>query len=231
MSNDSITVEVEDRKVIGKGLSKLRDGGQIPAVIHNHGEPSIHVSGDAVQLNKVYAEAGKHHPVEVKVGGQGHLTLIKDADFDPVKRRLRHIVFQAINRNETVEAEVPIVLEGDIPAEKASLMVITSLDTVQVEALPSNLPDEIKVDASVLVEVGDKISVAELQVPEGVTILTNPDQTIAHVEMPKDQIAEADAIAAEQAESAGTEEEAEVAESEETVEGEETKAKDENEEE
>lgn len=197
MSTDVISVELKDRKVLGKGLTQLRNSGQLPAVIHNHGKPSLHVEGDTGRLNDIYLQAGKHHPVEIKVNGQQILALIKDADIEPVKQNLRHLVFQAIKQDEKVSSEVPVVLEGEIPAEKMSLMVITGIDTVEIEALPKDLLDSITVDASVLAEVGDKITVADLKVPTGVTILTEPDQTIARVEMPKDQIAEADAAAAE----------------------------------
>lgn len=197
MSNDSITTELVPRKVLGKGLSKLRAEGQIPAVIHNHGQESIHVSGDYIKLMKVYHDAGKHTPVEVKIGDKQMLTLIKDADIEPVKQRLRHVVFQAIRQDEKVSSEVPVVLHGDIPAEKASLMVIRGVTTLEIEALPRDLPEEIVVDASTLAEVGDRIQVSDIKVPEGVTIITEPEQTIARVEMPRDQIAEADAAAAD----------------------------------
>lgn len=219
MSDETITVDLQERTTLGKGLNGLRAEGKVPAVIHDHGKPSIHVMGDFMQLNKVYSSAGKHHPVQLTVGKQQHLALIKDADFEPVKHRLRHVVFQAIKQDEKVEAEIPVLLVGDIPAEKISLMVITGLDTIQVEALPKDLPDELQVDASVLAEVGDKITVADLKVPAGVTILTEPEQTLAHVEMPKDQIAEADAIAAEQAADKAEGEEAPEAEATPAAEG------------
>lgn len=220
MANQTISLELKKRDVLGKGLTKLRADGQVPAVIHDHGKPSLHVMADYVKLSKVYEEAGKHHPVELAVGSSQHLALIKDVDFEPVKRRMRHVVFQAIKQDEKVEAEIPVLLEGEIPAEKMSLMVITGLDTIIVEALPKDLPNELKVDASVLAEVGDKITVADLQVPAGVTILTEPEQTLAHVEMPKDQIAEADAMAAEiAAEKGEAEEEAEEGAAETTEEG------------
>jgi large subunit ribosomal protein L25 len=213
MSNDTIIVDLEAREIIGKGLRKMRDDGQVPAVIHNHGGESIHVMGDFIKLNKVYSAAGKHHPVELKVAGKQHLALIKDVDYEPTKHRMRHIVFQAIRQNETTEADIPLVLTGDeIPAEKKSLLVLTQLDTVQVEALPKNLPDELTVDATVLAEVGDKIHVSDIKAPEGVTILTDPETVIATVEMPKDQIAEADASAASLAEDAGTTNEPEAVE-------------------
>lgn len=208
MAGQDIAVKLEERTVLRKGLQKLRADGQIPAVVHDHGKPSTHVSGDFRMLTKVYQEAGKHHPVQLDMGGKPQLAMIKDVDFDPAKHQMRHVVFQAIKQNEKVTADVPVVVEGDIPAEKMSLMVITTLDTVEIEALPQHLPDQLTVDGSKLTEVGDKLSVADITAPEGVTIITEPEQTIAYVEMPKDQIAEADAAQAALADDAGTTEEA-----------------------
>ncbi len=204
MSTDTITVELEKREVLGKGLKTLRANGQVPAVIHNHGKESIHVSGDFVGLTKMFKLAGKHHPVELTVGKDTHLALVKDADFEPVKNQLRHLVFQAINKNETVEAEIPVVFKADaeIPAEKLSLLVLKHLDFVVVKALPKDLPDELVVDPSSLKEVGDTLTVADIVAPAGVTIMTDSEHGIANVEMPKDQIAEADASAASLAEDA-----------------------------
>lgn len=213
MSNDTIAVELQKREVIRKGLNKLRAEGQVPAVIHDHGKESLHVVGDYLKITKAFSQAGKHHPVELKVDGKGHLAMIKDVDFEPRKHQIRHVVFQAIKRNEKTTAEVPVVLVGDeIPAEKKSLLILTQLDTVQVEALPRDLPDELTVDATKLEEVGDHLHVSDLVAPEGVVILTDPETSIAVVEMPKDQIAEADAAAASLAEDAGVPEEGEAGE-------------------
>lgn len=217
MSSDKIAVELEPREQLRKRLRPLRASGQIPAVIHNHGKTSIHVQGSDVVLTKVYAVAGKHHPVQLKVEGKQHLALIKDVDIEPTKHRIRHVVFQAIKQNEATEAEIPVMFseDVDIPAEKKSLLVLKQLDHVQIKALPSDLPDTLYVDPSALEEVGDSLSVADLVVPSGVTILTEPETQIAVVEMPKDQIAEADAAAASLAEDADKPE-AEAAESEST---------------
>src|SRR5581483_8267846 len=201
MADVDAPVKLEQRTVVGKGLNHLRRDGVIPAVIHNHGQDSIHVMGPEMELVRVYHAAGKHHPLNLEVGSQKFLALIKDAHFDPVKRRLRHVVFQAIKQDETVEAEVPIKLEGDIPAEKIGLMVLHQLDHVEVEALPRNLPDELIVDATKLAELQDEITVADLQVPEGVTILTDIEHPIARVVETRAQIAEE----AEQGEEAAAE--------------------------
>ncbi len=201
MSSDSIGIELVERTIIGKGLQGLRAKSLVPAVIHDHGKPSIHVSGDYVALSKAYAAAGKHHPVELKVGAKNHLALIKDVDYEPAKRRMRHVVFQAIRQNEAVEAEIPVeFMDVDIPAEKLSLMILQQLDHVEVKALPKDLPDQLLIDPSTLAEVGDHLTVADLKVPAGVTVLTPPETQLAVVEMPKDQEAEANAAAAEHAE-------------------------------
>lgn len=204
MSSGDISMELEERTTVRKGLRKLRDAGQVPAVIHDHGKPSMHVAASYVKLMKVYAEAGKHHPVHLQLGGKKHLAMIKDVDYEPAKHQMRHVVFQAIKQGEKVEAEVPIEFEDvEIPAEKVSLMVLKQLDHVEVEALPNNLPDTLKVNPSTLVEVGDHLTVADLVIPEGVTLLTDPQVQIAIVEQPADQIAAANQAAEELAADAG----------------------------
>lgn len=198
MANIDAPVKLEQRTVVGKGLGRLRQDGVVPAVIHNHGQESIHVMGPEVELVKIYQEAGKHHPLNLEVGSDKYLALIKDAHFDPVKRRLQHLVFQAIKQDEAVEAEVPIRIEGDAPAEKVGLIILHQLDAVEIEALPKNLPDELVVSAETLAELHDKITVADLQVPAGVTILTDAEHPIATV-------AESRAMAAEEAETEAAE--------------------------
>jgi ribosomal protein L25 (general stress protein Ctc) len=95
-----ITVELQKRETIGKGLNKLRTEGTVPAVIHDHGKPSVHVMGDFRDFTKVYSVAGKHHAVQLKLDNKDHLAIIKHVDFDPKKHQIRHIVFQAIKQNE-----------------------------------------------------------------------------------------------------------------------------------
>jgi large subunit ribosomal protein L25 len=181
MANLDKPLNLEERTIVRKRLNELRKEGKVPAVIHNHGQQSVHVMAPTLELEKVYQEAGKHHPLKLKVGSDNYLALIKDAHFNPVKRRLEHVVFQAIKQNEKVEAEVPIHLEGEIPAEKVGLMVLRQLDSVEIEAFPRNLPDQFVADATKLAELHDTITVGDLAVPEGVTILTDLEHPIARV--------------------------------------------------
>jgi large subunit ribosomal protein L25 len=202
MSSDTIRLTLDKREVVRKGLGPLRKSGSVPVVVHDHGKPSLHAVGQYVPVEKVVVQAGGHHPVELTVGSDKRLVLIRDIDHDPRTHKIRHVVFQAIRRDEKAQAEIPVEFSGDIPAERASLMVVRQLDTVEVEALPSDLPNAIMVDPSKLADVGDTMTVADLVAPSGVTILTDPTYPIATVEMPKDQVAEADAAAESLAEDA-----------------------------
>lgn len=190
MVNLDAPLKLQERTIVRKGLHGLREQGLVPAVIYNHGQASIHVMAPELELERIYEAAGGHHPLNLEVGDQQFLALIKDAHFNPVKRRLQHVVFQAIRRDEKVEAEVPIHLEGEIPAERSGLQILHHLDHVEIEALPANLPDALIADVTVLAEIGDKITVADLKVPDGVTILTEPEQSIAAVVEPKENVVE-----------------------------------------
>ena len=210
MSKDQIAVTLEERTTVGKGLGQLKRDGKVPVVVHNHGQESVIAQGNYMDLVKLYNKAGKHHAIDVTVGDQKFLTIIKDVSFEPKKHKLRHLVFGAIRQNEEVETEVPIVFDGDAPAERASLLVIRQLDHVQVKGLPRDLIDEIRVSVEGLVEIGDKISVADLQIPEGITVLTEAEHGIAIVEETPAQVSEeAEEEAAEGEESAEGEEAAE----------------------
>lgn len=194
--SDEVQLELTEREVTGKAVKHLRKEGVVPGVIHDHGKPSVHVSAPYVPLIKAYQLAGKHHPLELKVGSKKFTALIKDAEFEPRKNRLNHIVFGAVKANETVTAEIPIRLSEDIPAEKLSLVVITQLDAISVDALPKNLPDEIVVDASGLSQVGDKLTVADIPLPAGVRLAEEDaaDQLIAVVYEPSALAAANDAV-------------------------------------
>jgi large subunit ribosomal protein L25 len=181
MSTDDIVLTLEPRKVTGKQVRALRREGRIPAVIHNHGKDSIVVMAQSIAINKVYESAGKHHPVKLKLKDEDYLAIIREVDKDPRKNTLRHVVFNAIRQNEKVQTEVPIKLEGDSQAEKVGLMLLTQLESVDVEAIPRNLPDEIVVNIESLAEIGDKITVADLKAPDGVTIITESEHPIVAV--------------------------------------------------
>lgn len=190
MSGQDLSLLVTGRKVEGKAVRQLRRDGIVPAVIHDHGQPSKIIQAPFTDVMKVYLQAGKHHPVTLSLGSEKYMTIIKDVDFDPKKHEMRHVVFNAIKMDEKVETEVPVHITGEIPAEKVSLLVIRQLDHVTIEALPKDLIDSLDVDGTKLIEIGDKVHVSDIVAPAGVTILTEPEHTIATVEESKAQMSE-----------------------------------------
>jgi large subunit ribosomal protein L25 len=186
MSSDTISLAVEPRDTLGKAVKRLRKQGVVPAVIHDHGKDSVHIQAEYQSIYKVFSTAGRHHPVEISVGGKKYTTLIRSATFDPRLNTITHVVFNAVSANQKVDAQIPVkprYAEGNeaTPAERGGLIVLTQLEEVEVKALPKDLPDVLFYDAEKLVAVGDQATVADLDVPEGVVVVTEPNHTLATV--------------------------------------------------
>jgi len=184
--SDQITLAVDTRDTLGKGVKRLRKDGIVPGVIHDHGKASVHIQAEYQALYKAYVAAGKHHPVEITAGGKKYTTIVKHVTLDPKYNSLNHIVFGAISANEKVDAEIPVhpaYAEGNdaSPAERAGLIVLSQTTTVAVKALSKDLPDALTYDAEKLVAVGDQVTVADLKVPSGVELDIEPEHVIATV--------------------------------------------------
>ena len=189
MSDDTLSIELETREVTGKAVKHLRANGMVPAVIHDHGKDSVHVQAPYLALYRIYQKAGKHHPVHLVAGTKKYTALIKSATFEPKKNQLTHVVFNAVNRNQKVEAEVPVkprYAEGNesSPAERNSLIVLEQLSAIEVRAVPDKIPDAVYYDAEKLVNEHDEVTVADLEIPEGVEVVTEPVQRVATVTTP-----------------------------------------------
>ncbi|HVU59424.1 MAG TPA: 50S ribosomal protein L25 [Candidatus Saccharimonadales bacterium] len=231
MTDETMSVELTPRDITGKAVKHLREDGQVPAVIHNHGKASVLVQGPYLTLQHLYQRAGRHHPVVVKAGGKTYTTLIKSASFEPHHNKLTHLVFNAVSKTQKVEAEVPVrarYAEGNdaSPAERSSLIVLEQLTSVPVRAVPDKIPDVLEYDAELLVADGDQVTVAQLVVPDGVEVLEDAEHPVATVYEPSALQAANDAAggAAEPEETAAAAE-GEAAERSETAEADENDEK------
>lgn len=175
---DKITLKVDNRELHGKKVAQLRRQGLVPGIVYGHKMDPISVQAAQQVIEKIYKAAGKHAPVYLAVDGKNRLAMIKDVAVDPVKNRIRHISFHAVNVKEKVEAEVPVKLigEGESPAEKAGLIVLQNIESLKVHALPTELPDALEVSIVNLAEPHDQLTVADIQLPEGVE-LDDPENT------------------------------------------------------
>lgn len=199
---DKVAINLKKRDVTGKAVKRLRKDGMVPAVIHDHGKDSIVVMGSFLDVSKVYQQAGKNHPVTIKADDKQYTALIKSVAFDPKKNQLTHVVFNAVKANQKVEAEVPVRIrlpeEHEVtPAERTGLVVLNQLEAVEVEALPRDLPEALYFDGEQLVNAGDSVTVADLIVPENVTVKTDSNHPLATVFEPSALQAANDAAAGE----------------------------------
>jgi large subunit ribosomal protein L25 len=170
---DKITLSLDEREVHGKKVARLRREGLVPGVVYGAGfEPiSVQIAGNV--LAKAYSAAGKHHPVHLTIGSKKKIAMIKDAAVDPVKHVVRHISFHAVNQNDPVEAEIPVRLkgEGESEAEKVGMVILQNIESLEVKALPMDLPDALEVDITHLKEAGERVTVADIKLPANVELV------------------------------------------------------------
>jgi large subunit ribosomal protein L25 len=185
--SESIELVAEKRDITGKKVRSLRREGYVPATVYEKGKESVNVRVEYVPMSKAYAAAGTGQPVYLSVDSKKYLTMIKDVHIDPAKNTIMHVAFHAVNANDPVEAEVPVHIEGDVPAEQQGNFIVRQNDHVLVKALPANLPEFISVDASLLDKPGDSITVADIKPVANVEILSEPELTLATVEEPRAQ--------------------------------------------
>ncbi len=167
---DKINLTLDIREQQGKKVVHLRKEGFVPGVIYGQGFDPILVKSEYSAMEKVVHAAGKHTPVHVTIDNKKKIALIKDFDRDPVKARLRHVSFHAVKANEVVHAEVPIHLVGvgESVAEKAGLIILQAIETVEIKAKPGDLPEALEISVAELATDEDKITFAEVSLPEGV---------------------------------------------------------------
>lgn len=172
---NKIELKLEERTVHGKKVAQLRKEAIVPAVVYGPGMDPINVQASHNVIEKVYRQAGTHTPVHLSVGGKKRIAMIKDVEFDVTKHTVKHVAFHAVKANEPVVAEVPIVLtgEGESEAEKAGLVVLQSLDKIEVKALPMDLPEALEVSILGLKEPAEKLTVADIVIPENVELVDN----------------------------------------------------------
>ena len=167
---DKINLTLQKREEQGKKVQRLRQAGFVPGVVYGQGFEPILVKSEYNVIEKVVRQAGKHTPVHLTIEGKNRIALIKDIDRNPVKSLIRHVSFHAVKANEIVTAEVPIHLvgKGESEAEKAGLIVLQAIETVEIKAKPANLPDALEVSILNLATDEDKITLADIPLPESV---------------------------------------------------------------
>jgi large subunit ribosomal protein L25 len=182
-----LQISVVARDVTGKGTKRLRASGIVPGVVFGKTAGSVAVQLEAKALEALYREAGRTSIVKVSVdGGSPTSVVIKSVQRHPLTGRALHVDFFAPDLTHEMMVDVPLVFVGKPPAiEETGGSLFTSLDHLKVKALPADLPHEITVDVSSLVDLEAAIHVSDLPVAENVTVLNEPEEMVARVMPPR----------------------------------------------
>ena len=195
------TLSATLRNLTGRKVKKLRLQGLIPANVFGKTTPTLNIQLPAKEFLKVYKEVGESTLVYLQVEKEKETrpVLVSEVTRDPVTSQLLHVSFHQVDLKAKVTAPVAIRLTGEAPAESEGLgILVQQLDEVEIEALPTDMPENIIVDISGLTEVGSQITVSNLQLDSKLVIKSDLSAIIVKIEaLAKEEVKEAPAEAGE----------------------------------
>jgi large subunit ribosomal protein L25 len=209
---DNVDLQAREREERGKNAARrLRASGMVPAVLYGDGDgQSRPLSVPSKIVDYTLHHLGDNALYDIDVGAGGSTARIVDVQRDPVSGRLIHVDFAPVNMQERIEVTVPLHVVGESPgAEEGGVLQQVAYE-LQIESLPGDIPQELTLDVSTL-NMGENLTLADVALPEGVTLISDPEEVAATVTTPTE-------ITEEDLEAAGVVEE-EPEEAEEPVEG------------
>jgi len=183
-----LKVEKRDLK---ESVSALRKSGQMPAVFYGPKDPSTPIKVSLVDFKKAWKTAGESTVVVLEGDGIDADVLIHQVDLDPVTDIAIHADFYAIEKGKKLSVDVPLIFIGVAPAVKdLGAVLVKVAHEIEIEALPKDLPHSLEVDISTLLTFDSVITASEIKLPAGVTLKVKPEEVIASVYEPKEEVIE-----------------------------------------
>lgn len=193
---EKVLLKASRRDVRGKQVKALRRAGILPAVIYGRHTQPIQISLDAHDAALALSKVTSSSLVTIDLEGQEYPALVREKQRDFIKGSLLHVDFLAVSLTEKIRAEVRIELRGVSPAVKDfNAVLVSGLNTLTVECLPTDLPDRIVVDVSNLKQIGDGVYVRDVDVSEKVRLLDDPQEMIVVATLAKEEVVGAPAAA------------------------------------
>lgn len=190
---EKVVLKATKRDVIGKQVKAMRREGKLPAVIYGRHVEPIAIMLDAHSAGMALSKLTSSSLVTLDVDGKEYPALVRERQRDYIKGLLTHVDFLAVDLTEKIRTNVSISLIGISPAVKDyNGVLVQNLERLEVECLPTDLPERISVDISILKQIGDSIRVHDVDemLTDKVVVLNNPDDMVAVVTMAKDESAE-----------------------------------------
>jgi large subunit ribosomal protein L25 len=186
-----LTLTVEKRTK-GDKTEALRKKGFFPAVFYGPKEKATSIMMPRVEFTKVWKKAGESSVIILKEGAHEHEALIHEIDVHPVTGVPRHADFYVIEKGKKVKVHIPLVFDGVAPAVKdLGGILVKVLRELEIEAAPKDLPHNLSVDLSALVELQSVIHAKDIKIPAGVTLITDASDIVASVAEAKEEVEEA----------------------------------------
>lgn len=169
----------------------LRRSGRIPAVFYGRKQTSTPIAVFAKDFENVWKKAGEHTVVTLQNANEEIEALLHAVDKHPVTGKVRHADFYVFEKGQKLTIKIPIEFVGVSPAVKdLGAVLVKVVHDLEIEAAPKDLPQKIEMNISSLKAFGDVIMAKEIALPEGVSLVVNPDDIIASVYEPKEEVVE-----------------------------------------
>ncbi len=176
------TISAEPRTHLGsKHTRRMRKNGKMPAIIYGHGEKPEPITINAHEAENLL----DHHSrvIELQLNGSKSSYLIKSVQYDYLGTNPIHLDLMRVNVNERIQVNVEIELRGTAKGAEEGGVVSQILNAVEVECLLTNIPESIRASIAHL-DVNDDLLVKDLELPEGVTAITDAEEQVAVCRVP-----------------------------------------------
>jgi large subunit ribosomal protein L25 len=179
---ETYTIEAQMRTVFGKKCGALRRQGLVPAVVYGPKMEPLHVQIPYRALQLALLKAGGTHLIDLSVDGSTRAVLAREVQRDVIRGSILHVDFMAVDLSIKIRATVPVHFINESPAVASRVGVqVNGTSSLEIEALPGDLPEHVEVDLSVLKNVNDSLHVRDLVVSDKIEILAEPDEMLVRI--------------------------------------------------
>lgn len=184
---EKINLKAELREELGKeAVKKLRAQGLVPAVVYK-GKNSLNIKVPSKDfLEVIHTKAGENVVVDLQIESKkpSRTAIIKETQYHPVRGNILHVDFNEISLTEVLTVKVPVAVKGEAQGIKEGGVLEHALWEIEVECLPTQIPENVPVDVSPL-KIGDSILVKDLHLPGEVKVLSDPETTVVSLAVPR----------------------------------------------
>lgn len=185
---EKVVLTATKRSIIGKKVGQLRREGKLPAVMYGHNFESTPISLDLRETTRALHGLTSSSLITINLDGVEHAALIRDKQRDYIRGTYKHLDFQVVSMSEKLRTSVKVELVGVSPAVKDfNGVVVSGLDSIEVECYPQDLPERFSVDISVLKQIGEVIHVRDLSISEKITVISDMDEMVALITSVKEE--------------------------------------------